>query len=248
MTSCHFSALCRSKATGELTTIRLRCKRWCCPSCSKHLKSQWKRHFADLLDPASNWPVRSIYRRFLTALQFDVARKRIQAQHGQYVRIVQETGILALYATVPFEGSVELTSKAAIDCLFETISNISAERRAISTSRGWKLPADTEDRRFEVIAIQPYFSPEAARLAAKAINDALQQIVVSISTSPDRILFEGTACWTNDAIRTFISLQNQAQFSLNPNYSLVRPASIHGNSERRSVQMRRETPVADLTL
>ncbi len=129
--------------------ISVLCGRWDCAICGPYLKEKWRGHLTPAI-MGGNW----VYLSTLLRKEWPTVYRRIRRAGGEFAKIELADGSLAVLTTVKEGISLPLYLREEV--LGWAIDGATFQHRAISTSRGWALPKETQkDSDWERVSLLP---------------------------------------------------------------------------------------------
>lgn len=123
----------KTRKTGTLSCVSLPCMRWCCEFCRQKLKATWTEHVGSLFENQDN----GVYR--MHDSQWGRLYQRLRRADLEYMRL-RIADRYVVYVSGCVDGAERLCPNDAAILAGRDIEAIQANKRAVSTSRGWKRP------------------------------------------------------------------------------------------------------------
>ena len=117
--------------------IGVLCGRWDCATCGPYLKETWLNHLTQLIMISD-----SVQLSIVSREDWPKVYRRINRAGGEFARIELHDGPFAVFTTVN-EG-IPLPRSLRSGILKTAIEAATFQHKAITTSRGWKLPEEEE--------------------------------------------------------------------------------------------------------
>lgn len=120
------------------------CRCWSCSSCIHQLKRDWTANItARLSEPRPGTGIdEPLHVGIVSAAAFRSAYKQIRRRGGRHIAIMNDADSHLIVATAPFTGSLPTACDEATAAAINAVRRLTLCTKPISTSRGWKLPAD----------------------------------------------------------------------------------------------------------
>ena len=178
--------------------IGVLCGRWDCATCGPYLKEMWLKHLTPLIMDAE-----TVHLIVVSKKEWPRVYRRIRRAGGDFARVELNDGPFAVFNTAG-EGTM-LPCSIRLGVLKAAVDAATFHHKAITTSRGWKLPEEKEEEsEWERIGGLPVTVAEAKEvvkeLGLKPIDLVSYRLMSNIGEAFEVVLPES---WLEDDERGF---------------------------------------------